>query len=274
MKNCFSRKRSNSKRDFKPHAELTITFLGTGTSQGVPIIGCGCEVCSSIDYRDKRLRSSIHILNGHISIVVDTGPDFRQQVLRENIEHLDAVLFTHAHRDHTAGLDDVRAYNFKQNIHMPVYGSEATLKQLRQDFAYIFGPDNYPGLPRLQLHPVSGRPFFIDNLEIIPLAVYHYKLPVLGFRIGRFAYITDANNIPDETLQRLTGVEVLVLNALQREPHISHFNLDEAIAMAQLIGAQKTYFTHISHKLGLHRDVEKELPEKIELAWDGLRIQL
>lgn len=253
---------------------LTITFLGTGTSQGVPVIGCNCEVCASVDFRDKRLRSSIHIQNDNISLIIDTGPDFRQQVLRENIQHLDAVLFTHAHRDHTAGLDDVRAFNFKQNIHMPVYGSEATLNQLQQDFAYIFGPDNYPGLPRIKLHEVGGKPFAVHNTEFIPLQVFHYKLPVLGFRTGSFAYITDANHIPDETLERLKGTQVLVLNALQREPHISHFNLDEAVAMAQRIGARKTYFTHISHKLGLHRDVEKELPAGIELAWDGLRIQL
>lgn len=253
---------------------MTITFLGTGTSQGVPVIGCDCEVCTSVDFRDKRLRSSVHIQNGSLSLVIDTGPDFRQQMLRENIQRLDAVLFTHAHRDHTAGLDDVRAFNFKQNMHMPVYGSEATLNQLKQDFAYIFGPDNYPGLPRLQLHVLTTRSFSVQHLEIIPLPVYHYKLPVLGFRMGSFAYITDANQIPEETMERLKGVRVLVLNALQREPHISHFNLDEAVLMAQRIGAQKTYFTHISHKLGLHRAVEKELPHNIGLAWDGLRIDL
>ncbi|MCS6973852.1 MAG: MBL fold metallo-hydrolase [Cyclobacteriaceae bacterium] len=253
---------------------MTITFLGTGTSQGVPVIGCDCEVCTSVDFRDKRLRSSVHIQNGSLSLVIDTGPDFRQQILRENIQRLDAVLFTHAHRDHTAGLDDVRAFNFKQNMHMPVYGSEATLNQLKQDFAYIFGPDNYPGLPRLQLHALTTRSFSVQHLEIIPLPVYHYKLPVLGFRIGSFAYITDANQIPEETMERIKGVRVLVLNALQREPHISHFNLDEAVLMAQRIGAQKTYFTHISHKLGLHRAVEKELPHNIGLAWDGLRIDL
>ncbi len=251
---------------------MRITFLGTGTSQGVPVIGCDCAVCASADFRDKRLRSSVHIRYGNLSLVIDTGPDFRQQVLREDIATLDAVLLTHAHRDHTAGLDDVRAYNFKQNITMPVYGTSATLEQLKQDFAYIFGPDNYPGLPRIQLHPISHLPFTIGSLEIIPLPVLHYRLPVLGFRIGKLAYITDANNIPDKTLDRLHGLDCLVLNALQREPHISHFHLEEAIRLAQFIGARKTYFTHISHKLGLHREVEKELPPDMELAWDGLRL--
>jgi phosphoribosyl 1,2-cyclic phosphate phosphodiesterase len=157
---------------------------------------------------------------------------------------------------------------------MPVYGSAPTLQQLQHDFAYIFGPDNYPGLPRLQLHEVQNQPFTINSLEIVPLPVLHYRLPVLGFRIGNLAYITDANHIPEETLQRLQGLQCLVLNALQREPHISHFSLDEAIRMAQIIGARKTYFTHISHKLGLHREVEKELPPGIELAWDGLQFTL
>jgi phosphoribosyl 1,2-cyclic phosphate phosphodiesterase len=253
---------------------LTVTFLGTGTSQGVPVIGCTCEVCTSVDFRDKRLRSSIYIQSNNLSVIIDTGPDFRQQVLRENIQHLDAVLFTHAHRDHTAGLDDVRAFNFKQNIHMPVYGSKATLDQLQQDFAYIFGPDNYPGLPRIELRPVGTEPFTIANTDFIPLPVLHYKLPVLGFRTGNFAYITDANHIPGETMDRLKGLQVLVLNALQREPHISHFNLEEAVAVAQQIGARKTFFTHVSHKLGLHRTVEKELPPNMELAWDGLHINL
>lgn len=253
---------------------LNITFLGTGTSQGVPVIGCDCEVCSSADYRDKRLRTSLHIRHQNLSLVIDTGPDFRQQMLRENIDTLHAVLLTHAHRDHTAGLDDVRAYNFRQNTSIPVYGSASALQQLQQDFAYIFGPNNYPGLPRIELRVIETQPFAIGSLEIIPLPVFHHRLPVLGFRIGSLAYITDANSIPNETLNQLKGLQCLVLNALQREPHISHFNLSEAIHMAQLIGAGKTYFTHISHKLGLHREVEKELPPGIELAWDGLCITL
>lgn len=253
---------------------MNVTFLGTGTSQGVPVIGCSCEVCQSVDYRDKRLRSSVHIQSEKLSLVIDTGPDFRQQMLRENIQRVNAVLFTHAHRDHTAGLDDVRAYNFKQNINMPVYGMKETLSQIQSDFAYIFGPDNYPGLPRLTLFPITSTPFSINGIEIIPLPVLHLKLPVLGFRIGSFAYITDANFIPEETLEKLHGVKHLVLNALQREPHISHFNLDEAIGTVQKISPQNAWLTHISHKLGTQRKVEKELPEGILLAHDGLRVSI
>ncbi|MCK6617540.1 MAG: MBL fold metallo-hydrolase [Cyclobacteriaceae bacterium] len=253
---------------------MTITFLGTGTSQGVPVIGCTCEVCSSVDFRDKRLRSSVHIQTENLSLVIDTGPDFRQQMLRENIQRVDAILMTHAHRDHTAGLDDVRAYNFKQNITMPVYGMHETLSQIQSDFAYIFGPDNYPGLPRITLLPITSQPFSINNVEIIPLPVLHLKLPVLGFRIGSFAYITDANYIPEETLEKLRGIKHLVLNALQREPHISHFNLAEAIDMVKTINPEKAWFTHISHKLGTQRTIEKELPEGIALAWDGLQLSI
>lgn len=253
---------------------MTITFLGTGTSQGVPVIGCSCEVCTSVDFRDKRLRASVHIQTGNLSLVIDTGPDFRQQMLRENIQHVDAVLFTHAHRDHTAGLDDVRAYNFKQAINMPVYGTKETLNQIQSDFSYIFGPDNYPGLPRLSLFPITTNIFQIQDVPVIPLPVLHLHMPVTGFRIGDFAYITDANHIPDETINRLAGVKILVLNALQREKHVSHFNLAEALEMARRINPGKSFFTHISHKLGTHRQVEKELPPDAALAFDGLQVSL
>jgi len=253
---------------------LTVTFLGTGTSQGVPVIGCPCEVCKSLDYRDKRLRSSVHIEIDGVSIVIDTGPDFRQQMLRENINRLDAVLFTHAHRDHTAGLDDVRAYNFLQNIDMPVYGMPETLNQIQNDFAYIFDEHGYPGLPRIDLRPLSHHTFSVNGVDVTPLPVMHLKLPVLGFRIGDFSYITDANFIPEETYQKLRGTKVLVLNALQQEPHISHFTLKEAIQVAEKVGAQKTYFTHLSHKMGLHADVSKALPNNVHLAFDGFSITL
>jgi len=253
---------------------LTVTFLGTGTSQGVPVIGCTCEVCCSLDFRDKRLRTSVHVLVQGKSLVIDTGPDFRQQMLREEIGHLDGVLFTHAHRDHTAGLDDVRAFNFKQSISMPLLGAKETLLQLQSDFAYIFGPKNYPGLPRVALTTINDQPFTFQGISIVPLPVLHFQMPVLGFRIGNFSYITDTNNIPDETLRKLEGTEVLVLTALQREQHISHFNLDEAIAMVQKINPAKAYFTHISHKLGLHAEVEHELPPSMYLAYDGLRVSL
>jgi phosphoribosyl 1,2-cyclic phosphate phosphodiesterase len=253
---------------------LRITFLGTGTSQGVPVIGCRCEVCTSLDYRDKRLRTSLHVEVDDQSLVIDTGPDFRQQMLRENISKLDAVIFTHAHRDHTAGLDDVRAYNFKQQMDMPVYGTLPTLDQLRLEYAYAFHPKAYPGLPRLTLNEINESPFSINGTPILPLPVMHLKLPVFGYRFGNFSYITDANYISDDTLARLKGTDVLVLNALQRETHVSHFNLDEALQMVEIIAPRQTYLTHISHKLGLHSTVERELPGGVSLAFDGLQLQL
>jgi phosphoribosyl 1,2-cyclic phosphate phosphodiesterase len=253
---------------------LKVTFLGTGTSQGVPVIGCACAVCTSLDYRDKRLRTSILIEIKNQAFIIDTGPDFRQQMLRENVKRLDAVLFTHAHRDHTAGLDDVRAYNFLQQMDMPVYGTQTVLDQLKIEYAYAFASVYYPGIPRLTLNQLSDAPFSINDITITPLPVLHLHLPVLGFRINKFSYITDANFIPEETVERLKGTEVLVLNALQREKHISHFNLDEAIETVKRIKPAKTFFTHISHKLGTHTDVIRDLPAGISLAYDGLQIAI
>lgn len=253
---------------------MQVTFLGSGTSQGVPVIGCQCRVCRSLDYRNKRLRSSVHILVDGKSFVIDTGPDFRQQMLREDIRHLSAVIFTHGHKDHTAGLDDVRAYNFLQQTDMPVYGSIDVLEQLKKEFAYVFASVKYPGIPQLRLHELNGENFMVEDVEFIPLPVMHLHMPVLGFRVGAFSYITDAKHIPDETLKKIKGSRVVVLNSLQKEPHISHFNLDEAVNMAQVIGAEKTYFTHISHKLGLHDEIEKKLPDGIQLAYDGLKLTI
>ena len=253
---------------------MKITFLGTGTSQGVPVIGCDCSVCRSLDYRDKRLRSSVYIEVDGKSLVIDTGPDFRQQMLREDIKRLDGVIFTHGHKDHIAGLDDVRAYNFLQGIDMPVYGQRHVLEQIRIEFNYAFEVSRYPGIPRLNLIEMDDRPFVIDGITITPLPVLHLKMPVLGFRINDFSYITDANFIPDATVEKLRGTKVLALNALQKEKHISHFNLEEAIGIAIKIDAAQTYFTHISHKLGLHKSVEKELPPSIALGYDGLNVTL
>lgn len=253
---------------------MKITFLGTGTSQGVPVIGCRCEVCTSLDYRDKRLRSSVHISIDGKSLVVDTGPDFRQQMLREGIRQLDGVLFTHGHRDHVAGLDDVRAYNFLQGIDMPLFAVKDVLAQIKSEFYYAFQEQKYPGIPQLQLNEIDGRPFAVAGINVHPLPVWHMKLPVLGFRIGNFSYITDANQIPDSTYELLRGTDTLVLNALQREKHISHFNLEEALIVTKKIGARRTYFTHISHKLGLHQAVSAELPESVALAHDGLTIEV
>lgn len=253
---------------------MIVTFLGTGTSQGVPVIACECPICLSVDYRDKRSRSAIHISVDNQSLVVDTGPDFRAQMLRERIKRLDAVLFTHEHKDHTAGLDDVRSFNFIQKQHMPLYAREQVINQLKKEFSYAFGDAKYPGVPLLEVMPIDIEPFNIGQTTITPIEVMHYKLPVLGFRVGDFTYITDANHIKASEIDKIRGSKILVLNALQKTPHISHFTLDEAVALAQEIGAEKTYFTHISHKLGKHRDVEKELPDGIELAYDGLKIEL
>ena len=253
---------------------MTVTFLGTGTSQGVPVIGCECEVCRSVDFRDKRLRVSIHLQLGATSLIVDSGPDFRQQVLRERIRKLDALLFTHEHKDHTSGMDDIRAYNFMQHTDMPIYGEERVLKQIQQEFAYIFSGHNYPGIPRVTLFPITEEPFSIDGIPITPIRVMHYKLPVLGFRIRNFTYITDANFISDKEKEKIAGSEVIVLNALRKEPHISHFSLSEAVALFQELKPKKAYLTHISHLMGLHREVEAELPDFVHLAYDGLKLAL
>jgi phosphoribosyl 1,2-cyclic phosphate phosphodiesterase len=230
-----------------------------------------CEVCRSIDFRDKRLRTSILIEIDDQNFIIDTGPDFRQQMLREQVKRIDAVIFTHAHRDHTAGLDDVRAYNFIQEMEMPVYGTDEVLEQLKIEFAYAFVKEYYPGIPRLKLQPINGERFHVNGISFLPLPVMHYRLPVLGFRIENFSYITDANYIPPETIEKLKGTETLVLNALQREQHVSHFNLSQALEMVETIRPAHTYFTHISHRLGLHSDVEKELPDHVSLAFDGLQ---
>jgi phosphoribosyl 1,2-cyclic phosphate phosphodiesterase len=251
---------------------LKVTFLGTGTSQGVPVIGCECEVCRSLDFRDQRLRSSVLIDVDGRHLVIDTGPDFRQQMLRAGTRHLDAVLLTHSHRDHLAGLDDIRAFNYLQSKDMPIFATTDTLDRLKSEFDYAFAQHRYPGIPQLQLHQIDGRPFDVDDVRIIPLPVLHHNMPVLGFRIGQFSYITDANSIPESTIEILKGTDTLVLNALQKERHISHFNLEEAVATAAMIGARKTYFTHISHKLGLHNEVDESLPDSVSLAYDGLTL--
>jgi phosphoribosyl 1,2-cyclic phosphate phosphodiesterase len=206
------------------------------------------------------------------SIVIDTGPDFRMQMLREGIKKLDAVLFTHEHKDHTAGLDDIRPFNYYQQGDIPIFGRLAVLEQLQREYAYIFNEKRYPGVPQVDCVEIDRNPFQINGVGITPIPVLHYKLPVLGFRIGDFSYITDANHIPEESFALLEGTEILVLNALQKEPHISHFTLDQAIEQALRIGAKKTYFTHISHRLGLHDEVEKELPEGMFLAYDGQKL--
>jgi phosphoribosyl 1,2-cyclic phosphate phosphodiesterase len=253
---------------------MIVTLLGTGTSSGVPLIGCTCEVCRSIDFRDKRLRTSVHLDIDGKSFVVDTGPDFRQQMLRTGIRRLDAVIFTHEHKDHTAGLDEVRAYNFLQGEDIPVYAHKRVLGQLQMEYAYIFAEKKYPGIPRLQLHEISNESFEIEGVLFTPIDVLHHRLPVFGYRIHNFTYLTDLNYISDEELEKVYGTQILVLDALQKEPHISHFTLDQAVALVERIRPEQTYFVHMSHKIGLHRDVEKSLPTSIRLGYDGLKIEL
>lgn len=253
---------------------MQITFLGTGTSQGVPVIGCHCAVCRSVDYRDKRLRVSVHLAVQGRSIIIDSGPDFRQQVLRERIEHLDALVFTHEHKDHTGGLDDIRAFNFKQQIDMPVHAEPRVLDQLRREYAYVFAEHKYPGVPQVQTLAIANDTddFEVAGVLFRPIRALHHKLPVLGFRVGDFSYVTDANHLSAEAMDRLRGSEVVVLNALRHEPHLSHFSLSEAVAVLEDLAPRRAYLTHISHLLGRHHEVEATLPGFIRLAYDGLRV--
>lgn len=251
---------------------IKITFLGTGTSQGVPLIACNCEVCTSNDLRDKRLRSSVLIETAKTRIVIDSGPDFRQQLLREKIKKLDAVVFTHEHKDHIAGLDEVKAFNFLNKMRMPVYATERVQQALKREFAYIFSEEKYPGIPEIDLYGFDNEVFNVGDIVLEPINVMHYKLPVKGFRVGDFAYITDANFIADTEKEKLKGLKVLVINALRNEPHISHFTQQEAIEMVKELKPEKAYFTHISHQLGLHQTVGNNLPAGIELACDGLQL--
>jgi phosphoribosyl 1,2-cyclic phosphate phosphodiesterase len=253
---------------------MKITFLGTGTSQGVPPIGCRSDVCLSENPRDKRLRASIHIEWNGLSLVVDCGPDFRYQMIRAGISRVDALLFTHEHRDHTAGLDDIRPFNYLQEGALPVYLHPRVYQAFQGQFDYIFQPVPYPGIPQIDWHLIDNEAFEISGHVIRPVEVLHYKLPVLGFVFDRFAYVTDANFISDKEKEKLKGMDVLVLNALRREAHISHFTLAEAVALAKELGAKQTYFTHMSHQIGLHDDVCSELPDGIDLAHDGLVVEI
>lgn len=253
---------------------MIVTFLGTGTSQGIPVIACTCDVCASTDYKDKRLRSSIHIEVNNLHLNIDIGPDFRQQMLSNNIKQMDAILMTHEHKDHTAGLDDVRSFNFAQQKDMPLYGKQEVLDQISSEFAYIFSDFKYPGVPQVERVAIENTPFDIEDVKVTPIEVLHYKLPVYGFKIEDMAYITDANFISEKEKKKLKGLKLLVLNALQIKKHISHFTLSEAIELIEEVKPKKAYLVHISHKLGLARDVEHTLPDNISLAYDGLRISI
>lgn len=253
---------------------MRVTFLGTGTSQGVPVIACHCAVCASSDVKNNRLRTSVMIEYKDKVIVIDSGPDFRYQMLRENVQQLDAILFTHEHKDHVAGLDDVRAFNFKHDREIDVYAEDRVQRALKNEFSYIFSGIQYPGIPRVVMHEIENEEFNMQGVDILPIRAMHFKLPVYGFRIGDFTYITDAKTISEEELEKIKGSKVLVLNALRREEHISHFTLKEAIALAQKLEVPQTYFTHISHQLGLHEEVSEELPKGISLAYDRLSIEI
>lgn len=253
---------------------MIVTFLGTGTSQGVPVIACECEVCTSLDAHDKRLRTSILLEDEGQVIVIDSGPDFRYQMLRAGVKHLDAIVFTHEHKDHVAGLDDIRAFNYKQKQPIDVYAEERVQNALKREFAYIFQEFKYPGIPQLNLHTIGLQPFDIGKVHFTPVEVMHYKLPVLGFRVKDFTYITDAKTVSEQEKNKIRGSKVLVVNALQFDAHISHFTFDEALAFAEEMGAGTTYFTHISHRLGRHADISKRLPENVKLAYDGLKLEL
>ncbi|SHM22999.1 phosphoribosyl 1,2-cyclic phosphate phosphodiesterase [Chitinophaga jiangningensis] len=253
---------------------MKVTFLGTGTSQGVPVIACGCEVCTSADPRDKRLRSSIMVSSPAGNIVVDTTPDFRYQMLREKVQHLEAVLITHSHKDHIAGMDDIRAFNYFQQSPIDIYATDFSQNVIMREFAYAFADYKYPGIPEINLKMLDDEPFEVNGLTVTPIQVMHYKMPVTGFRFHDFTYITDANFIAPEEKDKIRGSKILVVNALRKEKHISHFTLDEAIALGKELDIPQVYFTHISHQLGKHADVSRELPDGMALAYDGLKLDI
>lgn len=253
---------------------MKVTFLGTGTSQGVPVIACNCDVCKSTESKDKRLRSSVMVETERNCFVIDTGPDFRYQMLRANVQKVDAFLFTHEHKDHVAGLDDVRAFNFKHKTDAEVYGTERVLKAIKNDFHYAFQSNPYPGIPKINLNEIKNAPFEINGDMIIPILVWHHKLPVFGFRINDFTYITDAKTIEASEKDKIKGSKILVLNALRKGTHVSHLTLDEAIELAKELKAEQTYFTHLSHLMGNHKETQALLPPTISIAFDELTIDL
>lgn len=250
-------------------AKLKVTVLGSGTSQGVPVIACNCHVCTSSDPKDNRLRCSILLETESGNYVIDSGPDFRQQMLREKVQSLNAILFTHEHKDHVAGLDDVRAFNFKENKAIDVYCTFSVEQALRREFHYVFQENSYPGIPRVNLINFGNEPIQLPgSLELIPIRVMHYKMEVFGFRTGNFAYITDAKTVDEEEIAKLQGLDTLIINCLRKELHISHFNLDEALDFVAKVNPKQAYFTHISHMFGTHEEIERELPPNIGVAFD------
>ena len=252
---------------------LKITFLGTGTSSGVPMVACDCGVCKSNDPKDQRLRSSILVQSSKTSFVVDTTPDFRYQMLREQVKKLDAVLYTHPHKDHIAGLDDVKAFTFVSGNAMEIFANELTQEALKREFYYIFTDKKYPGIPQVNINTIDLTPFSIGDIPVIPILVWHLNMPVLGFRFGDFTYITDANRMEETEKEKIKGSKTLVINALRHKKHLSHFTLDEAINLVQELNVPQAYFTHISHQLGKHQQINSELPNGVELAYDGMQLR-
>ena len=254
---------------------MKVTFLGTGTSQGIPIIGCKCAVCKSSNTRDKRLRTSALVSVGDKNILIDIGPDFREQMLRNDVSHLNAILVTHAHRDHVAGIDDIRPYNYYQQSPIDIYARSNAIEAIRRDYAYIFAQHIYPGLPEANLIEVSGSSVFsIGNTEVVPIEAMHKDMPILGYKMGRFAYVTDANYIAPTELDKIKGVDMLVINALRIEKHFSHYSLAEALEVIEYLKPRKAYLTHMSHEMGFYDEVSRHLPENVFLAYDGLTVEI
>lgn len=248
-----------------------VIILGSGTSQGIPVIACECSVCTSKDLYDNRSRSSILIQVENENYVIDTGPDFRFQMLREKVKSLRGVIFTHEHKDHVAGLDDVRAFNHIESRPMEVYCTEQVEQALRREFHYVFSEDRYPGIPKVELFRIDDEPVKLrNNLTLVPIHVWHYKMPVKGFRFGDFTYITDAKKIDDDEIKKVIGSKTLVVNALHRSEHLSHFNLEQALEFIRIVNPERAYLTHISHLFGKHSEVQMELPDNVFLAYDGL----
>jgi phosphoribosyl 1,2-cyclic phosphate phosphodiesterase len=248
---------------------MKITLLGTGTSQGVPVVACSCEVCTSTNPKDNRLRCSVLIEAQGKVLVIDSGPDFRYQMLREKVKQLDGIIFTHEHKDHVAGLDDIRAFNYINKKAVDVFATKNVQLALKREFQYVFDGTKYPGIPEVNLITIANKPFTAAGIQFIPFEVKHHKLPVLGFRIADFVYLTDANYISNEERNKIRGAKVLIINALRREEHISHFTLSQALEIIDDLKPEMAYLTHISHQLGLHNEVEKELPPHVRLAYDG-----
>ena len=252
---------------------MKITFLGTGTSQGVPVIACDCKVCKSVDLRDNRLRSSISIESDNQRIIVDCGPDFRQQMLREQIRSIDAILVTHGHKDHLGGLDDVRAFNYINRRPADVYATLGVQRIVKMEFSYVFEKDPYPGVPEINLHTIQNKPFLVNGQRIIPIKARHFNNNfVFGFRVDDFTYLTDAVEISEREKKKIRGSKILVLNALRKQKHYSHFNLAEALALMKELNPEQGFLTHISHQMGTYEEVSRELPDNVKLAYDGLTI--